>query len=193
VIVFNRSHLRLFASDPLYRDIFTYINSFAPDWIANEEIAEALGIEPARARSMIAQLADLGVIVCAAGRSRAAKRNFYYPDDLDFFALRNENFLRNAERVLKRLSHEELEGRRAYRGLITRELTAEQMDELVARADDLIRAVASLPESDRPERIYSLCVLAGESFRRPAVREGVPALPARPIQTSSLDSPQPTA
>jgi hypothetical protein len=175
IIVFNRSHLKLFSSDPNYRDIFTYINSYAPEWIAGEEIAQALDLEQAVLDEMLEKLNDLGVILLAGGRCRASKRNFYFPDDPDFFHLRNLNLTHNATGIMRKLSHDDLVGRKAYRGLITRELTAEQLDLVITRIDELTSGVVGLPETSNPERIYSLCVLLGERYSRPSV-----ALSAQP-------------
>jgi transcriptional regulator with XRE-family HTH domain len=167
IIVFNRSHLRLFSSDPAYRDIFTYINSYAPEWISEEEIAEALGMAVKRAQEMLEQLSDLGVILLAGGKCRASKRNFYFPDDPDFFHLRNLNLTHNATAIMRKLGHEDLTQRRAYRGLITRELTAEQLDRVISRLDETVSSVVGMPETPNPEKIFSLCVLLGERFTRP--------------------------
>lgn len=166
VIVFNRSHLRVFASDPAYRDIFTYVNSFGPDWIESSEIAQALGLSRARAGKMLDQLSELGVIVLMDGKCRASKRNFYFPDDEDFFELRNINLNHNAGQIMNRLSYEDLMSRKAYRGLITRELTAEQVSQLLAGVDQLLGSLVAMPETPEPRTIYSLCVLFGERFSR---------------------------
>jgi transcriptional regulator with XRE-family HTH domain len=166
VIVFNRSHLRVFLSDPSYRDIFTYINSFAPDWITHEEIAQALDLSTERAQLMLEQLSELGVVMLKDGACRATKRNFYFPDDEDFFALRNLNLEHNAASILGRLRHEDLTTRKAYRGLVTRELTDEQVGLLLEGVEQLIGQVVAMPETDRPRTIYSLCVLFGERFSR---------------------------
>ncbi len=168
VIVFNRSHLRLFSSDPLYRDIFTYINSYAPEWISVAEIGAALGVPLGKMETMVEQLSDLGVVLLAGERCRATKRNFYFPDDPDFFPLRNMNLTHNTASIMRRLKHEDLLSRRAYRGLVTRELTNDQLDRVVSRIDGLVSDVVAMPETPNPERIYSLCLLLGERFERPA-------------------------
>lgn len=174
VIVFNRSHLRLFSSDPVYRDIFTYINSYAPEWISITEIGAALGVPLAKMEKMVEQLSDLGVVLLAGEKCRATKRNFYFPDDPDFFPLRNMNLTHNTASIMRRLKHEDLLARRAYRGLVTRELTNDQLDRVVTRIDELVSDVVAMPETPNPERIYSLCLLLGERFERPA-QYGKPA------------------
>lgn len=166
VIVFNRSHLELFLSDPAYRDVFTCINSFAPEWIAPEEIAAALGFPVAKIEAMLGDLARLGVVVPGGGRYRASKRNYYFPDDEDFFGLRNQNFTHNVQAILRALTHQDLLGRKAYRGLVTRELTAEQLTHVLGRIDDFMAKVVAMPETNRPDRIYSVCTIVGERFRR---------------------------
>jgi transcriptional regulator with XRE-family HTH domain len=169
VIVFNRSHLELFRSDPAYRDLFTYVNSFAPEWISEDELAGALELDRAKLGVMIDRLHQLGVITLERGastRCRATKRNFYFPDDEEFFELRNSNLSRNAGQILKTLKSDDLRERRAYRGLLTRELTAPQLDLVVSRLDQLLGGVIALPETSRPERVYSLCLLMGERFAR---------------------------
>ncbi|MGK5082418.1 transcriptional regulator [Bdellovibrionota bacterium FG-1] len=166
VIVFNRSHLKIFLSDPAYRDIFSYINSFGPDWISPEELGRALGLEEARVQKMLDQLYDLGVVVSGDGLYRASKRNFYFPDDQDFFELRNANFLHNTTNLMNKLSYEDLLDRRAYRSLITRELTEDQVRVLLEGIDQLLGGVVAMPETDDPRTIYSLCVLFGQRFSR---------------------------
>lgn len=166
VIVFNRSHLQIFKSDPAYRDIFTYINSFGPDWISLSEISNALGLNLRRTEEMLTQLSELGVIVMREGQCRASKRNFYFPDDEDFFELRNINMAHNSKRIMDQLSYGDLQARKAYRGLITRELTEEQVALLLAGVEQLLGQVIALPETRQPRTIYSLCVLFGERFSR---------------------------
>jgi transcriptional regulator with XRE-family HTH domain len=173
IIVFNRSHLKLFSSDPAYRDIFTYVNSYAPEWIAADEISSALDLPAAKTEQMLERLSDLGVILLAGAKCRASKRNFYFPDDPDFFHLRNLNLTHNATAIMRKLSHEDLLARRAYRGLVTRELTSEQLDRLVGRMDELVSETVGLPETTNPERIYSVCLLLGERFIRPSHKTGL--------------------
>jgi transcriptional regulator with XRE-family HTH domain len=168
VIVFNRSHLRLFSSDPAYRDIFTYVNSYAPEWISCNELSQSLGIAIEKVEEMLEKLSDLGVILLAAGRCRATKKNFYFPDDEEFFELRNINLSHNTAGIMKRLNHEDLRKRRAFRGLLTREMTAEQLEMVISKIEELMGAVIDLPETSNPEKIYSMCVLLGERFSRPA-------------------------
>lgn len=171
VIVFNRSHLNLFRSHPAYRDIFTYVNSFAPEWITATELAGAIEIEREKLDGMLDRLHELGVITLVAGsggsRCRAAKRNFYFPDDEDFFELRNLNLAHNSGEIMRKLASADLRERKAYRGLVTRELTPEQLDLVVNRLDQLMSGVVALPETCKPERIYSVCLLMGERFQRP--------------------------
>jgi hypothetical protein len=166
VIVFNRSHLRLFGSDPAYRDIFTYINSFGPQAISVDEIAAALGLERERTARMLGELHELGVIVSDGQDFRASKRNFYFPDDGDFFELRNTNMVHNSSSILSRLKHEDLVARRAYRGVVTRELTEEQVRLLLEGVDGLMSSLVAMPETSSPRTIYSLCVLFGERFSK---------------------------
>jgi hypothetical protein len=167
VIVFNRSHLRLFSSDPAYRDIFTYVNSYSPDWISCKEMSQALGITEEKIEMMLENLSDLGVILLAAGRCRATKKNFYFPDDQDFFEMRNLNLAHNTAGIMKKLSHEDLQKRKAFRGLLTREMTPEQLEMVIAKVEELMGSVIDLPETHNPDRIYSMCVLLGERFARP--------------------------
>jgi hypothetical protein len=166
LIVFNRTHLKLFASDPAYRDVFTYINSFGPEWLTPAEIGTALGIARARADEMLGQLHELGVIVMKDGSYRASKRNFYFPDDEDFFELRNINMNHNSSSIMGGLRHADLVEKRAYRGLITRELTEEQVKLLIEGVEQLTGNVVALPETSTPRDVYSLCVVFGKRFSR---------------------------
>jgi transcriptional regulator with XRE-family HTH domain len=170
MIVFNRAHLKLFSSDPFYRDIFTYLNSCAPRWVAASEVGQSLGLEAARAQEMLGLLRDLGVVVEEQGGYRAAKRIFYFPDDPDFFELRNLNLAHNTRAILGRLSHGDIARKRAYRGLITRELNSAQVAHVIARMDQLLSETLHLPESDSSDRIYSVCTLVGERFALPPLR-----------------------
>jgi hypothetical protein len=166
VVVFNRSHLRVFASDPAYRDIFTYVNSFGPEAVGSDEIARALGLSDARASEMLERLSELGVVSVEDGRCRATKRNFYFPDDEDFFELRNLNLSHNSGQIMNRLKYCDLQARKAYRGLVTRELTDAQVELLMAGIDELQGQLVALPETAEPRTVYSLCVLFGERFSR---------------------------
>ncbi len=166
VIVFNRTHLKMFLSDPLYRDIFVYVNSYSPEWIRIEEVAQAMKVDVERAEKMIEDLFDLGVVLTAGGKCRAVKNNFYFPDDADFFPLRNQNFRHNVDTILGGLSHEDLKANRAYRNLITRELSSDQLKALQQRLDDVVQEVIEYPDVHQDDRIYSVCLLVGERFGR---------------------------
>ncbi len=192
VIVFNRSHLRLFSSDPAFRDIFTYVNSYSPDWISCKEMSEALGISEVKLDEMLEKLSDLGVILLASGRCRATKKNFYFPDDEDFFELRNINLSHNTAGIMKRLTHQDLQKRRAFRGLLTREMTSEQLEMVISKVEELLGGVIDLPETANPEKIYSMCVLLGERFERPVtaaaeegLRRGIQMAPATLIASEA--------
>lgn len=168
VIVFNRSHLKLFSSDPAYRDLFTYINSFSPEWVSLDELSQALSLPLKRIHKMLDDLRDLGAVVVMEGACRASKRVFYFPDDADFFPLRNMNFEHNVNTIMGKVTHDDLAARRAYRGLVTRELTAKQLDALLSDIESLMLKVVDNPESSSPDKIYSFCTLVGERFARPA-------------------------
>jgi hypothetical protein len=159
--------LSLFSSDPLYRDVFTYINSFTPEWITAGEISRALDVPHKKMNEMLDRLSDLGVVLLAGGKCRVSKRNFYFPDDTDFFELRNQNIIHNMSSILKRLNHRDLVARQAFRGLVTRELTSEQLGFIINKIEELINGMVGMPEIECPERIYSFCVLIGERFARP--------------------------
>jgi len=169
VIVFNRSHLNLFSRDPRYRDIFSLVNSFSPEGLSIEEVALYLEVSRAVAESMTIELRDHGVVAYENGVARSHKRTFYFPDDAEFFGLRNQNLAHNFGQALSRLSYPDIAAKRAYRGLITRELTEEQLGGLINRLDRITTEVAHLPEVARPERVYSLCLLLGQRFERTPV------------------------
>ena len=167
VVVFNRSHLKIFDSDPVYRDIFTYVNSFSPDWVPAEEVSQALEVPLKKLEKMLEKLRDLGVLVFNAGKCKATKRNYYYPDDDDFFALRNSNYKHNSQAILGKLTREDLSTKRAFRGLLTRELTLQQVQAIVQHLEEFLGNIIALPETPSPEAIYSVCVLLGKRFSRP--------------------------
>lgn len=164
-IVFNRSHMRLFNTDPAYRDIFTYVNSFRLEWVALTEIAEALRLDLKRLRAMAHELQDLGVLDLQGDYCRTSKCVYYFPDDQEFFDVRNKNLSHNVQSVIQKLSFEDLNQRRAFRGLVTRELTLEQVDALVTQMDGLLSGMVHLHETPEAEKVYSLCLLFGERFR----------------------------
>jgi transcriptional regulator with XRE-family HTH domain len=166
VIVFNRSHLKLFNSDALYRDIFTFVNSFAPEWIPETEISASLGIPLDKLEPMLEQLNDFGVLLVAGGKCRSAKSLFYFPDDSDFFELRNSNVMHNASAIIDNLKHEDLTNRLAFRGLLTRDLTTEQVDDVIKKIEAMINDIVGMPRADHTDSIYSLCLLMGPRFKR---------------------------
>jgi hypothetical protein len=146
--------------------VFTYINAFGGGWIGADEIASALGLDLRRVEAMLDQLSDLGVIYIQEGRCRSAKRILYFPDDEDFFELRNFNFRHNAERILADLSHRDVVDRKAFRGLVTRELTQAQAAQLMSGIEQVLSQAVAMPESADAREVYSLCVLFGERFAR---------------------------
>ena len=197
LIVFNRSHLKLFLSDSRFRDLFTFVNAYAPEWIAPAEISARFGIPEPELSRMIEQLSDLGILVLRGedGRCRTPKSNFYFPDDEDFFALRNANFAQNVETLMSRLTYLELQEKAAHRSLVTRELTPEQASWVSTELERLMSQVVALPETSKPDRVYSVCTLLGERFRRagPALPLGltrVVEIADKPAQTLSQNQAQ---
>ncbi|OFZ80716.1 MAG: hypothetical protein A2583_06885 [Bdellovibrionales bacterium RIFOXYD1_FULL_53_11] len=170
LIVFNRSHLKVFTSDPAYRDIFTYVNSFSPEWISSSEISQAIGIPPTKLSIMLEKLNDLGVLLVAGEKCRSTKRNFYFPDDPEFFEIRNLNFKHNSADILRKMKHDDISLRKSYRGLVTRELTSDQAEYFVKRLDAVANEFVMLPETENPDRIYSMCLLLGARFERPKIK-----------------------
>jgi transcriptional regulator with XRE-family HTH domain len=185
VVVFNRSHLKIFNSDPVYRDIFTYVNAFSPEWVNENQISDALAIPVKKLEKMLEKLRDLGVLLGGAGKFKAAKKNYYYPDDDDFFVLRNSNFDHNTQSILDDLTRDDLAKKKAFRGLLTRELTAQQVQTIIQHLEEFLSNVVAMPETDSPEAIYSLCVLLGKRFTRSraALRQttNMPELSASPF------------
>lgn len=179
VIVFNRQHLRLFESDPLYRDFFTYVNAFAMEeqGIEISEVAQALGIENQRANEMVARLDEVGVLsALPSARVRASKKTYYFPDDVDFFKLRNQNLTQNLTQILKEAAPSDYKDRRAFRGLVSRELTADQVEMLMVELEAVLARMMSVAEDRNARSVYSLCVAFGKRFERPASALLAPAI-----------------
>ncbi|MBL7715216.1 MAG: helix-turn-helix transcriptional regulator [Bdellovibrionales bacterium] len=189
VIVLNRSHVRSFGTNPRYRDVITYVNSFPTQWISQREIAIAAQIGFEEAGSLIEDLHELGVLVLPDESTtgpgsmpvpesyndkdgylcRCSKRIFYYPDDEDFFPLRNLNFVHNVSSLMRNLSFKDIQAKKSYRGLLTRQMSPSQVSTLIERVDSLIHDVIQQPEEDASDGVYSMCVVFGERFRREAV------------------------
>lgn len=173
VIVFNRQHLRLFQTDPRYRDVFTYVNSFAlgSEGIALEELTQAMGISRQEVDVLTQRLDDLGILtLLPGGRVRSTKKNFYFPDDEEFFSLRNQNLLHNMQEILGTLDHSDLTARRGLRALVTRELTEEQFGRIMTTLEEALSEMVGMEEDSASAAIYSLAVLFGKRFERPQVQ-----------------------
>jgi transcriptional regulator with XRE-family HTH domain len=170
VIVFNRSHRDLFLKDPAYRDIFTYINSFHSgghtEEVTADRVSKALSIPMKKLEPMLEKLSDLGVILKSGKKFTAAKSNFYFPDDQDFFELKQQNLRHNVDRIMEKMTLGELQSRKALRGLLTRELTPSQLGWVLGQIEGLLAKVVELPEDPEARMIYSVCAVVGERFSR---------------------------
>jgi len=176
LMVFNRSHIKLFQSDPRYRDIFTFVNVYTPEeWISLEEVSSSLGIPAEELDPMVETMNDHGLILLAGGKCRSPKVMYYFPDDEDFFDLRNQNYHYNAHAILENATFDNIRERSAYRNVLTRRFTKSQVQHLVGRLDEILREMANMPEegSTVNDPVYSVCLLAGERFRR--LEKGVTA------------------
>ncbi len=168
VIVFNRSHRELFLKDPAYRDIFSFVNAFTSPRSTNaDEASQSLGIPRKKLLPMMDNLVKLGVILQEGDQYLAAKRNFYFPDDQDFFELRHLNVKHNLEHIMNSIQYQDLVGRRAFRSLVTRELTHAQLGWVAGQLEALLTKVVDLPEDPSARTIYSVCAVAGERFTLP--------------------------
>jgi predicted transcriptional regulator len=166
VVVFNRSHRDIFMKHPAYRDIFTYINAFHPRKVSVDELSRALKIEQPVIREMLENLERLGVVLRKDESFVAAKRNFYFPDDADFFELRNLNVRHNFNQLMDNMQFEALSTRQAFRGLITREFTPAQYRWVVDQSEKLLAQTVGLSEDEGGDVIYSVMTVVGERFRR---------------------------
>ncbi len=165
VIVFNRAHLRLFQSDPAYRDIFTAVNC-ANGWATVSAIAQALHIAPERLRPMLLALNDHGVIDLDGDYCKTSKSNFYFPDDADFFEIRNRNFIYEAQSILANLKAQDVATKRSYRSLLTRDLSHAQLLAVIEKLDLVMAQVLEMEHYADSERIYSVCALVGPRYSR---------------------------
>lgn len=172
VIVFNRSHLQVFARSPSYRDLFTYVNAFGQESpVKPAEAAASLELDIDQATSMLQELAGMGVLEEREDHAfYASKRLFYFPDDAEFFELRRRNLQHNLDAVLKDISLEDLSAKSAYRQVVTRELSEEQVRELVSHLEATAHRMLMQPER-QASRVYSLCMVFGARFAR-VVEEG---------------------
>ena len=155
------------SQDPWIRDVFVYVNSNYPDWIQEQELADVLGISVADLTLRTALLAREGVLQSAGGRLRAKRRTYYFPDTEAFFQARNLNFSHNVSRILPTLSFGELAARRAFRSVISRVLTGDQLAQVIGRLEQLLQEMSEYPDPKEPGAIFSLCILMGERFRKP--------------------------
>ena len=101
---------------------------------------------------MLENLIELGVIHKHGKRFAAAKSNFYFPDDTDFFELRQQNVRHNLEKVLDQITYSDLQEKRALRGLLTRELTPSQLGWVMGQIEGLLGRIVELPEDPRLRR-----------------------------------------
>lgn len=170
-LVFNRAHLQLFQSDLRYRDIFTYVNACAPIPVGLNEVTRALGISREEADLMCRKLGESGVILYEEGELKVGKQLFYFPDDEDFFQLRNSNVIHNVQSVLSRVSFPDLRTRRAFRTVATRELSKDQAAEVTWALERLAHQMLGMPEVEDASDIYSMSLVFGPRFGK------MPALP----------------
>jgi transcriptional regulator with XRE-family HTH domain len=168
VIVFNRSHRELFLKDPAYRDIFSFVNAFtSPHSTGLSEISETLSIARKDLLPMMENLVKLGVILQEGTQYLAAKRNFYFPDDQDFFELRHRNLRHNVDTLLETIRYKDLAEKRAFRTLLTREMTHAQMGWVIGQLEAVLGKIVDLPEDPTARTIYSFCAVLGERFTLP--------------------------
>lgn len=167
VLVFSRAHLRLFQSDPRFRDFFSYVNSFAgADGLTAAEIARGLELSEERASQMGVQLVELGVLRSAQGRFKAQKGVFYFPEDEDFFELRNQNFRHEVDSLLRKVTSVDLAANKGLRSLLTREFTPAQAVALQDALNQVFEKAVDLPMEEPVDRLYSLCLIFGERLRK---------------------------
>jgi transcriptional regulator with XRE-family HTH domain len=172
-LVFGKVHRELFESDPRYRDVFTYVNAYDGAGVSMDDLSRDLGIETAHAFRMAETLARLGVLVVERGVGktlyRASKKFFYFPDDEEFFDLRNKNFRHNIEGVLGGKKYAEFVKSGCMRDLLTRELTEEQYKKVRDAAEHWLVEASQMDEDPSAKTIYSIGLFMGPRFKKTAV------------------------
>jgi hypothetical protein len=166
-LVFNQSHLKVFSADPMYRDLFTYINSFYPELISMTELATAFQVPLDQIRKKVLLLEEMGVVSIQNENCKVTKSLLYFPDDPEFFELRNKNISYNFNALLEKLQHVDTVSRKAFRGLYSRELSAEQVELLILKLEEVANQVMGFPVTSHAQSVYSLCLLLGVRFSRP--------------------------
>ena len=168
VFVFNRSHLSLFRQEPFYRDLFSLINTYGGEWVSVEELANTTSKPASEIDALLHQLYEHGVLSMQQDQNqlkvRVSKRNFYYPDDEEFFELRNQNLAHNINIIMDQLRFEDVKKGKAYRSVLTVQLSEKRRQELIESLDDLIERTLHMQERRPGNRLHSLCVLLGERF-----------------------------
>lgn len=192
VLVLNRAHVDLFNSTARSRDVFTFIASLYPSWVEFEEISQRLRIPTSEVRKIVKSLCDQGLLLGEGKRVRAAKSKFYFPNDEDFFDLRNRNVLENVDTIMRNLTHQDVREKRACRRVVTRKLTPVQIQDVFQQIENFIEEVVDLPDADYSDTVYSLCMILGERFNHNENvlqdREETPGLTRKPEADSGRSS-----
>ncbi|MEK7692119.1 MAG: hypothetical protein AAB425_13980, partial [Bdellovibrionota bacterium] len=176
VLVLNRKHRDILASDPNFRDVLTYIQSFKPELVSLGRVATEIGLSLLRVREMCAKLAENHLLEVIGDEARGVKQALYFPEDEDFFLLKNQSFTHNVSKILGQLSVEDLRNKRATRMLLTAALSEDDFKEVQRSLEGVVESVLSRkrPGATTDAPVYSVCVLAGRRFES-AKRNSVPA------------------
>lgn len=173
-LVFGRIHRDLFESDPRYRDVFTYVNACPESGVTTDDLVRDLSLDLATSFRMAENLVRLGVLAVDRGSGRtvykASKKFFYFPDDEEFFDLRNKNLRHNLESVLSAKSFSEFQSKRGMRNLLTREWTEAQYQKIVESAEHWLVEASQMDEDSSADTIYSVGVFMGPRFKKSKIR-----------------------
>ncbi|MCC7441309.1 MAG: hypothetical protein IT285_06740 [Bdellovibrionales bacterium] len=159
--IFNERQIEELKRRPEAWEVLMFIMAFSKSTPpTEEEVARVLGFDRAVVTECVEWLRNESAVISEGGHLKTRTEFFHLPNTEPFKEVRDRNFRRMTDHLLKTISSEQLGQKTAYRTTFIRRLTPVQATELSRKIDDLIAQMGNF--ENHGESLYALTVGFGE-------------------------------
>lgn len=157
--VFNDAQAAILKEKRHLWEILLFIMAFSTNPQSISQIARALDIEKNQVENCVEWLRNESLVVAEEGKLKTKRPYFHLPNTKAFKEIRDYNFHRVSENLLKLITPEQLQEKTAYRTSFMRRLSKKQAIHISQQIDQII---AQLGDMDvHGNQFYNLAVIFG--------------------------------
>lgn len=155
--VFTEAQLPALEGNPALWETLSFITAFSPSsQLTEQDISNSLQVNPKEISDAVEWLRNEGLVYAEKGALKTKRLFYHLPNTPDFKKLRDQNFQRANQWILKNITSESIAKKTAFRTVYMRRVTEKQAEEITEKIDNLIGHLGNLDELGSD--LYSLTV-----------------------------------